>query len=67
MYKARSHAKLNILQLTSWIIDEFIVQQCSNKESCSSHIFAYVKERYTNVILNDIEWHLYFALFMQPY
>ena len=27
-----------------------IVQQCSNKQSCSSHIFAYVKERYTNVI-----------------
>ena len=37
-----------------------IVQQCSNKQSCSSHIFAYVKERYTNVILNGIEWQLYF-------
>ena len=37
-----------------------IVQQCSNKQSCSSHIFAYVKERYTNVVLNDIEWQLYF-------
>ena len=37
-----------------------IAQQCSNKQSCSSHIFAYVKERYTNVILNGIEWQLYF-------
>ena len=37
-----------------------IVQQCSNKQSCSSHVFAYVKERYTNVILNSTEWQLYF-------
>ena len=37
-----------------------IVQQCSNKQGCSSYIFAYVKERYTNVILNGIEWQLYF-------
>ena len=37
-----------------------IVQQCSSKQSCSSHIFAYVRERYTNVILNGIEWELYF-------
>ena len=37
-----------------------IVQQCSNKQSCSSHIFAYVKERYTNMILNCIEWQLHF-------
>ena len=37
-----------------------IVQQCSSKQSCSSHIFAYVRERYTNVILNGIEWQLYF-------
>ena len=36
-----------------------IVQQCFNKQSCSSHIFAYVKKRYTNVILNGIEWQLY--------
>ena len=36
-----------------------IVQQCSSKQSCSSHIFAYVRERYT-VILNGIEWQLYF-------
>ena len=37
-----------------------IVQQFSNKQRCSSHIFAYVKGRYTNVILNGIEWQLYF-------
>ena len=37
-----------------------IVQQYSNKQSCSSHIFAYVKGPYTNVILNGIEQQLYF-------
>ena len=37
-----------------------VVRQCSNKQSCNCHIFAYVKERYTNVILNGIEWQLYF-------
>ena len=44
-----------------------VVQQCSNKQSCSSHIFAYVKERYTNSILNGIEWQLNFMLFIRPY
>ena len=47
-----------------------IVQQCSKQnynKSCSSLIFPYVKERYTNVILNGIEWILYFTPFMQPH
>ena len=40
-----------------------IVQQCSNKQSCSSHVFTYVKGRYTNAMLNSIEWQSYFLRF----
>ena len=31
---------------------KLIVQQCSNKQNCSSHIFAYVKKGYTNIELH---------------
>ena len=43
-----------------------IVQQCSKKQSSSSNILAYFKERYTNRILNGIEWQLCFTVLYDP-